>query len=116
MVCDVCGDCTEIDFDILIDKYNVPDPNPRIGFSNANVYSPDMIQRPPSHTNPVMTDVLDIDLTGSLDAGPQGRSDERRPLRRLDGRRPTRRPGRRSRSVRRRGASRRQKCLEICVR
>lgn len=105
-VCDACGECSEIDFDILLDKYNVPDPNPRIGFSNANINHQYGINRPPPRPSSVLPDVLNIDLTGTLGIGPQGRSEDRGPARR---------PSRRTRSARRRGGSRLQKCLEICV-
>ncbi|XP_063409247.1 venom factor-like [Mytilus trossulus] len=120
--CDVCGKCEDIiDYDVVLDRYNVPDPDPRIGFSNQNVNPPpDRVQGPRPPSGPSGPDLLNVDLSGEVDIETsRGRSGRGRSgqgqsgRRRINGRRSNRR--RTGRSARRRGASRQQKCMEICV-
>ena len=108
-ICDVCGECHDVDFDedydVLLSKYNVPDPDPRIGFSNDNVQHASTIT---GHFPrlPIQDRSDDLETIGRSTTTDLRRSSRRR------NRRPSRR---RERSTRRRGASRQQKCIEICV-
>lgn len=118
-ICDVCGECHDVDFDedydVLLSIYNVPDPDPRIGFSNDNVQHASTITGhfPRLPIQDRSDDLETIGRSTTTDLGRSSHGGNRRSSRRSN-RRPSRRRGRSTR-LRRRGASRQQKCIEICV-